>query len=89
VDYREQLSAEEFAVFSRLRDERKKWAEAEGVPVYTIFTNAQLAAMVRQRVTTAAALGGIDGIGPARVAKYGDRLLAVLADLSAPAEATP
>ena len=48
MDYGEVLSAEEFAVFSRLREERRKWAESEGAPVYTIFTNAQLADLVKR-----------------------------------------
>ena len=87
VDYREQLSTAEFAVFSRLRDERKKWAEAEGVPVYTVFTNAQLAEMVKRRVRSAADLAKLEGLGPARMEKYAVRLLALLSDL--PPEASP
>ena len=81
VDYREQLSAEEFPVFSQLREERKKWAEVEGVPVYAVFTNAQLAAMVMERVRTIASLEAIEGIGTARVKKYGERLLEIVAVL--------
>ena len=87
TDFREQLSAAEFAVFSHLREERKKWAEAEGVPVYAVFTNAQLADMVKQRARTPADLRKIEGLGPARLEKYGPRLLAVLAEL--PPEAAP
>lgn len=87
VDYREQLSTAEFAVFSRLRDERKKWAEAEGIPVYAVFTNAQLAEMVKRRVRSAADLAKLEGLGPARMEKYAPRLLALLSDL--PPEASP
>ena len=43
VDYKEVLKPDEFEVFSRLRDWRKGVAEAEGVPVYVVFTNEQLA----------------------------------------------
>jgi superfamily II DNA helicase RecQ len=50
IDYRAELSEEEFAVFSRLRAWRKQAADAEAVPVYTLFTNAQLAEMARRRV---------------------------------------
>ncbi|HEY3856314.1 MAG TPA: HRDC domain-containing protein [Verrucomicrobiae bacterium] len=81
TDYRDQLSSAEFSIFSQLRDERKKWANAEGVPVYVVFTNEQLAEMVKRRVRSAAELGKIDGIGPARLEKYGVRLLALLAEL--------
>jgi len=42
VDYRDVLSPEDFAVFARLRQARKEIAQADAVPVYTIFTNEQL-----------------------------------------------
>jgi len=81
VDYREVLSAEDFAVFSRLREVRKSLAEKEGVPPYTIFTNEQLASVVRQRATTMVALGKVEGIGAARLEKYGAPLIEALAGL--------
>ena len=73
VDYREVLSAEDFAVFSKLREVRKGLAEKEGVPPYTIFTNEQFATVVRQKVTTKAALEKVEGVGAARLEKYGLR----------------
>jgi superfamily II DNA helicase RecQ len=88
VDYREQLGPEDFARFNRLRDERKKWAEAEGLPVYSVFTNAQLAAMVRGKMVALADLAQIDGVGAARLEKYGARLLSLLNPLPSP-EAAP
>jgi superfamily II DNA helicase RecQ len=48
VDYKEVLKPEEFEVFSRLRDWRKAVAEKEGVPVYVVLSNEQLADMVRR-----------------------------------------
>jgi len=75
VDYREVLKPEEFEVFSRLRDWRKGVAEKESVPVYVVFTNEQLAEMVRKRVSTKAALKEIEGVGESRVEKYGDAVL--------------
>jgi len=75
VDYKEVLKPEEFEVFSRLRDWRKAEAEKEGVPVYVVFTNEQLAEMVRQRTGTKAALKGIEGVGEVRVEKYGAAVL--------------
>jgi superfamily II DNA helicase RecQ len=50
IDYREVLPPEDFLVFVKLRDLRKQMAQAEAVPVYTIFTNDQLAEMVRRRL---------------------------------------
>jgi len=79
VDYKEVLSTEDFAVFARLRELRKEIAQAEAVPVYTIFTNEQLAQMVQARVQDKAALEKIAGVGDARLDKYGARMLEVLA----------
>jgi ATP-dependent DNA helicase RecQ len=55
------------------------------VPVFTVFTNAQLAEMVRMPVSTAADLGKIDGVGETRVTKYGKEVLAELAQSRTPA----
>jgi superfamily II DNA helicase RecQ len=84
VDYKEVLKPEEFEVFSRLRDWRKSVAEKEGVPVYTVLTNEQLAQMVQKQVKSKAGLKEIEGVGDARVEKYGDALVQLLA---APAKA--
>ncbi len=78
VDYREVLSPEDFAVFAKLRDFRKEIAQTEAVPVYTIFTNEQLAEMVRRQARTRAALESIEGLGEARIEKYGPRVLEFL-----------
>jgi len=82
VDYREELSPAEFEVFSKLRDFRRRIAEEEAVPVYNIFTNAQLAEVVRRKITTASGLRDIEGVGKSRVEKYGERLLAELQSIS-------
>ena len=84
VDYKNVLSTEAFARFSRLREVRKSLAEQEGVPIYTLFTNEQLAEMARGPVTSLADLRRIQGVGTARIEKYGSQLLKVLE-----AEATP
>jgi superfamily II DNA helicase RecQ len=80
VDYREVLKPEEFEVFSRLREWRKGVAEKEGVPVYAVLTNEQLAQMVQKKVATMAALKQIEGVGEARLEKYGAALLQLLGD---------
>ncbi len=75
VDYKEVLKPEEFEVFSRLREWRKAVAEQDDVPVYAVLTNEQLARMVQKRVTTQAGLKEIEGVGEARITKYGGALL--------------
>jgi HRDC domain-containing protein len=66
TDYREVLNAEDFAVFAKLREIRKAIAQVEGVPVYTIFTNEQLAQLVQARATTKSALEQVVGVGDGR-----------------------
>lgn len=80
IDYREILSPEDFEVFARLRTLRKEIADEEGVQLYAIFTNEQLAQAVQRRVATKEQLQNIPGIGEMRVQKYGDRILHVLKD---------
>jgi superfamily II DNA helicase RecQ len=84
VDFRDVLSAEEFAVFARLRALRKERADAEGVPAYALFTNEQLAGMVQRRTLSITALHEIPGVGEARVAKYGQAFLQILQDAALP-----
>jgi len=75
VDYKELLKPEEFEVFSRLREWRKGVAEKEGVPVYVVFSNEQLAQVVQKKVSSKAALKEIEGVGDSRVEKYGSAVL--------------
>jgi superfamily II DNA helicase RecQ len=78
TDYREVLKEQDFAVFAQLRSLRKAVAEREGVPAYALFTNEHLAEMVLKRAATATALGTIEGVGKARMEKYGALFLDVL-----------
>ena len=57
IDYREVLAPADFQVFARLREIRKHLAERDAVPPYAVFTNEQLAEMIRGRARTAAARG--------------------------------
>lgn len=78
IDYREKLNAEDFAVFSALRDVRKELAERDGVPVYAVFTNEQIAEMVTTKADSLATLRKIDGVGDSRIEKYGERFVTEL-----------
>ena len=84
IDYKTVLSPEQFELFSVLREERKRIANAEGVPIYTIFTNEQLAEMVRGPIRTLDEMAQIEGLGPARLEKHGARFLALLPKQSSP-----
>lgn len=80
VDYREVLSEPDFAVYARLRALRKETAEREGVPAYAVFTNEQLADMVRKGARSMADLRAIEGVGESRARKFGAEFLAALAE---------
>ena len=78
MDYREKLSASDYALFDQLRDLRSALASDQKIPPYTIFTNAQLASMVEDKVRTRKAMSEISGIGPSRIEQYADQFLALL-----------
>jgi superfamily II DNA helicase RecQ len=78
IDYREVLEADEFALYDRLRTLRKQTADAEGLPPFAVFTNEQLAEMVRRRVLSLADLGRIEGIGESRLGRFGAAFLEIL-----------
>jgi superfamily II DNA helicase RecQ len=78
IDYKTILSPDEFTIFSLLRELRKELSQQEGVPVFALFSNEQLAQMVQRRCTSKADLLGIEGIGEAKVGKYFDKLLVTL-----------
>lgn len=80
VDYREVLSPEDFTVFSKLREWRKHAASQEDIPVYAVLSNEQMAKIVENRASTKAALKEIDGIGDARIRKYGEAVIKIIAE---------
>ena len=65
-------------VFERLRALRRTLADAENVPAYIVFSDAVLARMAAARPRDEAGLLAIAGIGPAKLARYGDAFLRVL-----------
>ena len=75
VDYKEVLSPEEFELYAKLRDLRKSISTSEGVPVYAVLTNEQLATIAQTKPVSRTALEKVEGIGPARVKKYGEQIL--------------
>ena len=78
IDYQAVLKTDEFAVYAKLRSLRKEIAESEKVPAFALFTNAQLAEMVTRKVATKTALVKLEGVGEAKLEKYGEPFLAVL-----------
>ena len=66
-------------VAEALRAWRRKRAEADGVPAYVVFNDRTLAALAERRPRSRGELLAVDGIGPAKLDRYGDELLALLA----------
>jgi len=82
VDYKEILSPEDFAVYSKLREWRKLSATQENITMYVILTNEQMAKISEKRITAKAALSEIEGLGDARVKKYGDAVIKIMSEAS-------
>jgi len=71
-----------------LKEWRRQEAAAQSVPAYCIFTDATLVAMAEARPASPAELIKIAGLGAAKVDKYGDHVLAILAQEKAAADSS-
>ena len=71
--------ADDAELFGRLRVWRKRQAEALSVPAYVVFSDATLVAISDSRPSDRSGLARVSGIGPAKLDRYGQPLLAVLA----------
>ncbi|MET7970827.1 DNA helicase RecQ [Micromonospora sp. NPDC005305] len=67
-------------VFERLRAWRAATAKEQGVPAYVIFHDATLRQIATEAPTSLAELSRISGVGDNKLAKYGEGILAVLAE---------
>ena len=65
-------------LYSKLSDLRKRIAVKEKLPAYTIFKNKTLQDMCEALPQDTQALKAIQGVGDARLAKYGDMFLDVI-----------
>ena len=78
IDYKEILCTEDFSIFSKLREVRKKLAEDNGLPVYAVCTNEQLAEIAKLKPKTLTEFKKIEGIGQGKAEKYVPALLECL-----------
>jgi DNA helicase-2/ATP-dependent DNA helicase PcrA len=63
----------------RLRQWRLERAKADEVPPYVVFHDSVLQAIAAARPGTLGELAQISGVGPAKLERYGDDVLAVVA----------
>lgn len=75
VDYKEVLDPAAFERFAELRRRRKAIAEAEGLPVFAVFTNEELAGIARLEKPGLADLKTVRGVGAKKVERFGPRIL--------------
>lgn len=74
----EQLWGEAATAEEALRAWRTAEARSSGKPAYTVLTDAHLRGIALRRPTTATELRACDGIGPTKLERWGDDILAVL-----------
>ncbi|MEG9248853.1 ATP-dependent DNA helicase UvrD2 [Arthrobacter sp. Soc17.1.1.1] len=66
--------------FEALREWRRTEAREKDVPAFVVFTDATLVAIAEARPQTLDELGGLAGIGSAKLERYGEAVLGILAD---------
>ncbi len=66
------------AIFEQLRVWRNAQAREEGVPPYILFSNRELAGIAKARPTSPTALSNVEGVGPAKIERYGVAVLELL-----------
>ncbi|WEG73813.1 DNA helicase RecQ [Vagococcus intermedius] len=68
------------ALFAKLQVLRRNFADQQKVPAYIVFTDATLREMTTNLPTTASELTKINGVGEAKLAKYGEDFLELITD---------
>ena len=69
-------------LYDALKLWRSEQAKSDGVPAYVIFNDRTLDELSRVRPRTIGELLGVVGIGPAKVDRYGDQILAIIEALA-------
>jgi superfamily II DNA helicase RecQ len=85
------VAASDEPLYAALVDWRLKQSRAASAPAYVIFPNTTLAAIATARPRSTRALLDVPGVGPVKADRYGDAVLALVAehaDGSTPAEHT-
>ncbi|MEV0843301.1 DNA helicase RecQ [Actinocatenispora sera] len=75
-----ELAPEAQPVFEALRSWRAATAKEQGVPAYVVFHDATLREIATRRPVDLSELGTVSGVGENKLAKYGEGILAVLAE---------
>lgn len=81
IDYKDVLDEKSFEKFVVLREMRKEVAQKEGIPVYAVFTNEEMANIAKLDKLSLNALQSVNGIGEKRVEKYGKAVIETLSKI--------
>jgi ATP-dependent DNA helicase RecQ len=68
-------------IFEKLKTLRKELAAKEGVPPYSIFTNASLRDMCRKMPITLIQFSAINGVGKIKLEKYGNAFVELIKNI--------
>jgi superfamily II DNA helicase RecQ len=83
-NYKQILSDNDWPLFNVLREWRTDMSKKEGIPPYIICNNIQMANIAIKRPSSLNALQEIDGIGKAKIEKYGREILQIIASHGKP-----
>ena len=67
------------SLVERLRSWRRERSREDGVPAYVVLHDATLRDLASSRPATLRELAAVKGLGPAKIERYGDEIIAVLA----------
>jgi DNA helicase-2/ATP-dependent DNA helicase PcrA len=67
-------------LFERLKTWRLERARDDEVPAYVVFTDATLELIAEHKPKNEGALRAINGVGPSKIERYGDDVLALVGD---------
>jgi DNA helicase II / ATP-dependent DNA helicase PcrA len=65
--------------YTALKQWRLKRAKSDEIPAYVVFHNSTLAEIAERRPSTIAELASVPGVGPSKLQRYGEEVLAALA----------
>mgnify|MGYP001508011061 FL=1 len=65
-------------LFEELREWRRQVAQETDKPAFTVLVDSALAAIAETRPTSPAGLARINGLGPAKIERYGATILEIV-----------
>jgi ATP-dependent DNA helicase RecQ len=79
---RAEAAGEDQGLFLALKALRKRLADSKGVPAYIVFNDASLIQMAERRPRSEEELLAVSGVGPKKLAQYGELFLSLIRDYS-------